>query len=231
MKLSVIALILIVTSPWSDTYAQDSMGSTTSPAKAMKEGEGEKPKRGSLWQRGPQRRVLLRKSKNRPPIRKHDIILVVVSENDSASNDARLDTQRRLQLEQTIDAFIRFSGHKLKPDFSPQPEIEIENQRRLQANGSTDRRDNVRLRVAARVVDVRGNGNLIIEASEEKTINAETTKVVLTGEIRTADVGDDYSISSDRVASMKLHYHGSGPISRNAGETWLTRIVDFIWPF
>ena len=198
---------------------------------AAKSAEAAKPKSGSLWQRGDKHRITTREGKKRSPIEKNNLILVLVLETATASNDARLDTRRKLETDLLLDSFVRFSRHKLKPDFSPLPEIEMEAERKLQAKGKTDRKESVRLRVQARVVDVRDNGNLIIEARKEKRINEEETTVILTGEIRSLDVGNDYSIPSDRVADMKLSYYGKGPVSRNAGTTWYTWLVDHIWPF
>ena len=151
-----------------------------------------------------------------------------MAERDGSAVDVDLVA---VETELLLDEFVRFSGTHLKPDFSPQPNIDVESERRLRANGKTDRRESVRLRIAARVVDVRDNGNVILEARKDKRINDERTTVVITGEVREEDVTSDHTIVSDRVADMKLEYHGDGPVSRNAGWTWVNRVLDFIWPF
>ena len=174
---------------------------------------------------------MIRKSKVRAAIEKEDIIMVLVLENDSASNDASLDSQRQMEVDMLIDSFIRFSGHHLKPDFSPQPEVEFEGGKRVNGRGSTDRREILRIRIAAKVVEVLPNGNLVIEAYKERTLNDERTRVTLTGEVRSEDVASDYSVVSERVFGMKLSYTGKGPVSANVAWTWLTWLIDLIWPF
>ncbi|MFQ5655478.1 MAG: flagellar basal body L-ring protein FlgH [Planctomycetota bacterium] len=188
----------------------------------------------SLWKRGGEknrRSIYIREKKTRPPIEKNDIVLVLVLEQATASNDARLDSQRKLEADMVIDSFLKFEGKNLKPTTNPQPGIEFEGNRKLQSRGKTDRKENIRLRVAAKVVDVRPNGNLVLEARKERRINDEATTVILTGMVRSDDVGADYSVASDRLADMKLSYTGKGPVSRNSGWTWLTWLIDHIWPF
>lgn len=195
----------------------------------------------SLWDRGKPKpdnngavqkaSIYTRPVKTRPPLQKHDIVLILVQEQAEATNNARLDSRREMEAQIAIDQFIRFSGHKLKPDFSPQPEIDFEATRELIAQGRTDRRETVRMRIAARIVDVRPNGNLILEAKKQKRINAEETIVTLTGEIRADDVGPEYTVSSDRVADMKFAYSGEGPVSANTAWSWAGWIIDKIWPF
>ena len=190
---------------------------------------------GSLWKRGhegqPRGSIYIREAKIRPPIMKNDILMVVVVESSSASTTGSLDARRKLEVELLLDKFVRFSGLHLKPDIKPQPEIEMEANRNMQARAKTDRRENVHLRIAATVVEALPNGNLVIEAKKERRINDEKTTVTLTGIIRTADVDARYSVHSDRIADMKLSYHGKGPVSRNSGWTWLTWLVDHLWPF
>lgn len=199
---------------------------------------GERLEGQSLWERSKAvqegrgvRSIYVRPAVERPPIAVNDIVLVLVTEDASASNDARLDSRRELEADILIDKFARLSGFGLEPDNGPHPEIEFSTSRDLQARGRTDRRESVRLRIAARVVDVLPNGNLMVEARKQKRINAEETVVSLSGVLRAEDVAEDYTVRSDRLADMKLAYSGEGPVSANAAWTWLGWIIDKIWPF
>lgn len=175
--------------------------------------------------------MYIRNSKIRTPIVKNDIVLVIIDENDSASNNAVLDARRKTETSLLLDSFVRFSGIHLKPDFSPLPEVEMEGERKITARGRTNRREVLRMRIAARVVDVRPNGNLILEARKERGINDERTTVTLTGEVRSADVMNDYSVASDRIADLRLSYTGKGTVSSNVAWTWMVWLIDHLWPF
>lgn len=175
--------------------------------------------------------MYLRETTVRPVIAKHDIVLVMVVENDLASNDATLQSQRKTATELTLDKFVRFSDHHLEPDFSPQPEVDMEGIRKTTGIGRTDRREVHRMRIAARVVDVRPNGNLILEARKERRVNDERSVVTLTGEVRAKDVLGDFSVLSDRIVDLKLSYTGKGPVSSPTVWTWMAWLIDHLWPF
>ena len=181
-----------------------------------------KQESGSMYMRG---------TKTRTPIVKNDIVLVIINENDSASNNAVLDARRKTETSLLLDSFVRFSGIHLKPDFSPQPEVEMEGERKIIARGRTDRREVLRMRIPAKVVDVRPNGNLILEARKERCINDERTTITLTGEVRSGDVMNDYSVASDRIADLRLSYTGKGTVSSNVAWTWMVWLIDHLWPF
>ena len=88
----------------------------------------------------------------------------------------------------------------------------------------------------ARVIDVLPNGNVRLEARTERTIGSETTIVTLSGEASGNAVKMDakdgtYSITSDRLADLKIIYSGTGPVSARTRLTWLGKLVDWIWPF
>ena len=173
----------------------------------------------------------LRNSKTRPPIEKGDIIRVQVIEDDVASNDARLDAIRQTQAEILIDQFVKFAGLKPEVDLGPFPEVAFEANKNVISRGRTDRRESLRILIAAKVVDVLPNGNLVIEASKNRQLNDEATTVTLSGEIRSADVLADYSVTSDRIYGIDLKYTGEGSVSGNVAWTWLTRLIDWLWPF
>lgn len=216
-----------ITTPFAILVALLCLG-TAAPAEAQ-----------SLWQRSlakeadakKSKSIYMRKKKERPPLGKNDIVMIQVLEEASASNDARLESTRELQLELLLNQFVRFSGIDITPDLSPQPEIDVEATRELKGRGKTDRKESVRMRIAARIVEVMPNGNLVLEAKKKKQINSEVTTVTLTGEIRSLDVDADYVVKSDRIADMKLAYSGEGPVSSNVMWSWVTFIVDAIWPF
>ena len=74
----------------------------------------------SLWKRSEKKlseekskkpsSIYVRKTATRESLKKNDIILVIVLEEASASNDARLDANRKLETEFLLDEFVRFSG-------------------------------------------------------------------------------------------------------------------------
>ena len=71
----------------------------------------------------------------------------------------------------------------------------------------------IRLPTASYVaVDVRPNGNLVIEARQQVQDNDEIWEKALTGVIRREDVNPDNTVESDKVADMQLFKRERGAV-------------------
>jgi len=81
------------------------------------------------------------------------------------------------------------------------------------------------------VIRVLDNGNLLIEGRRQLTLNAEDEFIVITGVIRTADITADNAVSSSNIADARILYTGSGVLADKQHPGWLTRALDWGWPF
>jgi flagellar L-ring protein precursor FlgH len=85
--------------------------------------------------------------------------------------------------------------------------------------------------LTARVVRVLENGNLLIEGRRQLTLNAEDEFIVITGIIRPEDISASNSVSSSNIADARILYTGSGVVTDKQHPGWLTRVLDWGWPF
>jgi len=81
---------------------------------------------------------------------------------------------------------------------------------KLQGQGETSRSSTLQTTLAARVVEVLPNGNLVIEGRKSVTVNAERQLVEVRGVVRWNDVNAQNQIRSDRIAQMDLRINGKG---------------------
>jgi flagellar basal body L-ring protein FlgH len=193
----------------------------------------------SLWSRGAGRdgpRSLY--DVERLPERKfkpNDLILILVEENGFASNNSNINLRRQFDLQAELRKFAHFDpvDFTLRDSGSSRlPAIDLQSQKRQEGRGTTDRREKILFRIAARVVEVLANGNLIIEAKKTHMINDEESILTLFGEVAADDVSPETrSVRSERIADMKLVYSGRGPVSRNLGRTILSWLMEWLWPF
>jgi flagellar L-ring protein FlgH len=98
-------------------------------------------------------------------------------------------------------------------------------------SGSTSRDESMTAYITVRVMQVMQNGNLFIQGTREVTVNNETQHIILSGTIRPADISPDNSVLSSYIGDAKIQYTGSGVLSDKQRTGWLTRVVDFVWPF
>ncbi len=165
----------------------------------------------------------------------NDLILIIVDENGFASNNSNINLRRKFDLEATLNEWSYFDPKEFTLRRSASavlPALDLESEKRQEGRGTTDRREKILFRIAARVVEVLPNGNLIIEARKTRLINDEESILTLFGEVSVDDVSPrDRSVRSERVADMKLVYSGHGPVSRNLGRSLLSWLMEWLWPF
>ncbi len=164
-------------------------------------------------------------------VKKHDLILITVQKRTQADVGTTLDSERNTEYSLLLDQFVKLSGGNLSPDLSPQPNVEVESEINTRSRGRTNRNDRIQARLTARVIDVLANGNVRLEAREERTINDERTIITLSGEAPAEAITAQKVLSSDRIADLRIIIRGEGPVSSRTGWTWAARVFDFIWPF
>lgn len=99
----------------------------------------------------------------------------------------------------------------------------------FKGSGATTRSGTLSAVITARVSEVLPNGDLVVEGVREIDINGDRQIIVLTGVIRTADVGPGNVVPSTAVGQMRIRYFGRGLIKDNLTPGWLVRILNKIF--
>jgi flagellar L-ring protein precursor FlgH len=100
-----------------------------------------------------------------------------------------------------------------------------------QGQGSINRREQIRLSVAAVVTAVLPNGNLVIRGSQEIRVNYELRVLNIAGIARPRDIGKDNVISYDKIAEARVSYGGRGRLSEVQQPAWGQQAYDIFAPF
>jgi flagellar L-ring protein precursor FlgH len=98
-------------------------------------------------------------------------------------------------------------------------------------SGKYDLADKIKFQVAATIIQVLPNGNMVVKGRTEIKLLNEIREIELTGIVRRSDIGSDNSITSDKVAELRIVYAGRGDISDVANKPWGHKVVDNIMPF
>lgn len=183
------------------------------------------PPVGSLWPGERSTNMLFSDSKARYV---GDIITIVVDETSSGQNQAVTKTSKDTSTTAGIAGITQAS-----PDRRILSKYEIggSSTSELAGAGNTSRGGKLKATISARVVDVSENGNLVIEGRRQLRINEEDQYIVITGTVRPEDIAADNIVSSQYIADARVIYTGTGVINDKMRPGWMTRILDWVWPF
>jgi flagellar L-ring protein FlgH len=167
------------------------------------------------------------------PIRLHDIITVQVDEKSAVTSQGQMDRKKKAYGDLKLPYWILFKGLSVVPDPQSEgpPHIrgEVDNKMQSQANFQT--KDWMKLQIACNVVDIRPNGNLILEGRRTIKNNEDTWEYSLTGEIRPEDVLPNNVVLSQNVSNMRLLKREEGHVRDGYRRGWMLEWLDKYQPF
>jgi len=160
--------------------------------------------------------------------RANDLVTVRVSETISASGSAGSnldkDSQSGASLSKLFGLETKYSGF-----LDPSSLAALAAQSTFRGAGSTTRQGLLTATVTARVAEVLPNGDLAIEGIRELEINGDRQIIVLTGVIRTADVGPGNVVESTAVGQMRIRYFGQGLMRDHLRPGFIARVLNRIF--
>jgi len=165
-------------------------------------------------------------------VKVHDIITIMVDEKSSVTIDSRFNRNRTETLKAELKEFMRIdNAGNLAPAALNSPKIDTQLQGRLQSTGQVADREGIQYRIAATVVDIRPNGNLILEARKSIRSNRDVWEYRLTGEIRSKDVNRDNTALSENIANLDIVKHQRGKVYQSTKRPWGVVLYDWFFPF
>jgi flagellar L-ring protein precursor FlgH len=185
---------------------------------------------GSLWPGESNRNMLFTDNKARYV---NDIVTIIIDESSSGQNKASTNTSKNSLTNSGISAMLGLETSILKGNANLGGKIAVggESTSTLKGAGDTSRGGTLQARLSARVVRVLDNGNLLIEGRRQLTLNAEDQFIVITGVIRSEDIAADNWVLSSNIADARILYTGSGVVADKQHPGWMTRALDYGWPF
>lgn len=166
-------------------------------------------------------------------IRVHDLVTIVIRENKTATSDAKLKSEKEWKVEAELAKWFRLDPkHRLIPQNFPRgtPGVDFEFGNEYEGKGKVDRKDTLTTRITAEVIDVKPNGNLVLEAKKNIRMDDEGYIITLTGMCRSRDVTLDNTILSTQIADPVIDVQHTGAVRDAARRGWLMRLFDLLRP-
>jgi flagellar L-ring protein precursor FlgH len=155
-----------------------------------------------------------------------DIVTINIVESASASKNATTKTAKTTALDASWTGVLQnisgdLLGSSVKAGFGNS----------FDGQGATTRNSTLNAYISAQVIQVLPSGNLAIMGSRQVQVNNENQIINIQGVIRPVDIDSTNQVLSTAIAEAKIELNGQGVISDKQRVGWLTKILDWVWPF
>jgi flagellar L-ring protein precursor FlgH len=182
----------------------------------------------SLWQDGQSKSLCADKR----ACRVGDIVTMLVQENTTATKDNSTKTSKQSSVDAALAAFLYSpAASGLLTKNGTLPAMKFNGNSTFSGGGTINNSQQIAASVAVRVVDVRPNGNLVIEGTRESSFSGEQQTIILRGTIRQDDISSLNTVLSLNVADATIKFVSKGTISDSQRKGWFHRLWDKFSPF
>jgi len=166
----------------------------------------------------------------------NDLVTIVVRESFESEMDAEKSTEKTADLSGGITQFPRLTLKDLLDLQIPQGTagpalVELGFEREHEGEGEYGRTESMTGRVRARIIDIKPNGLLVLEARRTIINDGEQSVLVATGNCMPEDVSADNSVLSTQLENLFIDKQHSGDLRESGEKGWLTKLFDAVFDF
>jgi len=152
-----------------------------------------------------------------------DLLTITLLENTTATTSANTATNKESNLSigtpSIFGAPVTLGGKDILS-------ATASGKRDFTGKGNSAQSNRLQGSVTVTVVQRLPNGNLVVQGQKNLRLNQGDELVQVQGIVRPADIAQDNSIPSSRVADARIVYGGRGPVAQSNAMGWLSRFFN-----
>ena len=148
-----------------------------------------------------------------------DILTIIVSETSTAARSGASSNTK------SAKASTDKGGGLL--GFIPNSSIGEDDS--FSSKGSINNTNTAKARLTVKVVEVKPNGNLVVSGTQNIRQNGEEQRIVVSGQVRPADIQADNTVLSSNVADAKILFTGKGSLVSKQRQGILTQMWNWLF--
>ncbi len=163
-----------------------------------------------------------------------DILTIDISFDDKAQFNNETQTQRTTQEQDGITNLFGFEQQipKILPKAAtPSSLVNVNGTTNNDGKAAITREEQVTLEVAAMVMQVLPNNNLVVQGHQELRVNGEVRDLQITGILRPQDISATNATTLDKLAEARVSYGGRGTLSNDQQARFGEQLLDIVSPF
>ena len=164
----------------------------------------------------------------------NDLVNIAVQQQKKYSADGTTNTKKEWDLSGKLQEWFHIYPHERlgsDPLQNGKPGFQFNTKNENKMKGENEREDKFITHIQATIIDVKPNGNLVLEASSEEEHDEEHFTITLTGVCRSEDVGPSNTILSTQIANLVLVEKNKGAVRDATTRGWIPKVLDYAKPF
>jgi flagellar L-ring protein FlgH len=158
-----------------------------------------------------------------------DILTVEINFDEKAIFDNETQRQRTSSENEQLNNLFGLQN-KLPNSVGTNP-INVAGASNHDGKATMDREEQVNLQVAALVMQVLPNGNLVVQGHQEFRVNYEVRELQLIGVIRQQDISSTNTVDYSKLAEARISYGGRGQLMDIQQPRYGQQFLDILQPF
>lgn len=167
------------------------------------------------------------------PLEKESIITVLVDYRSVMLSEGSGESRRTGSFSSVLTNWIHFDGKNIRrgPQSQGDPAISGTLNSQMRSESEIEQTEALTFPIAARVVDIYPNGNLVIEGRSEIHVNEEVWMTYISGVVPRQMIGPDWTVRDTAIADKRIVKYEKGAVRDGYARGWLGQWYGKYKPF